>query len=103
MAGSRVETAKEALKLFLRSLPVGCSFSLISFGSHSEVFQLGSSSIFKYNDETSAQVISKLMTFKANLGGTNILQPLERALNDIPNKSKTGQSYCKRIFLLTDG
>ena len=52
MSGSRVETAKEALKVFLRSLPVGCSFSLISFGSNMELLHLPNygGPIYKYND-----------------------------------------------------
>ena len=29
----RMEAAKDALKLFIRSLPVGCTFSVHSFGS----------------------------------------------------------------------
>ena len=29
----RMEAANEALKLFVRSLPTGCKFSIISFGS----------------------------------------------------------------------
>ena len=33
MGGDRIEKAKEALALFIRSLPVGCHFSVISFGS----------------------------------------------------------------------
>ena len=34
MSGARMETCKEALKLFLRSLPVGSKFAIISFGSN---------------------------------------------------------------------
>ena len=32
MHGRRVDIAKEALDLFVRSLPLGCSFSIIEFG-----------------------------------------------------------------------
>ena len=33
MSGQRIETVREALKLFIRSLPLNSKFSIISFGS----------------------------------------------------------------------
>ena len=33
MHGERIKTCKKALKLFIQSLPIGCKFSIISFGS----------------------------------------------------------------------
>jgi len=36
MAGSRMKITKEALKLFIQSLPVGCTFSILGFGSESK-------------------------------------------------------------------
>jgi len=48
MGGSRIQKAKEALVLFIKSLPQDTYFNVISFGS-------GSSSLFpksvKYNDK----------------------------------------------------
>ena len=83
MAGPRIATAKDALKTFLRSLPVGCSFSLVSFGTNMQVLNqllphVGP--VFKYNEETTAAAIKKINTFSADLGGTDILTPLEIAL-----------------------
>lgn len=36
--------------------------------------------------------------YEANMGGTNIYQPMQHVLN-----LKVGKSYQKKIFLLTDG
>ena len=33
----RIEKAKKALELFIRSLPIGCTFSIVSYGSHYEL------------------------------------------------------------------
>jgi len=35
MSGSRIEITKEALNLFIQSLPVGCQFVILGFGSDS--------------------------------------------------------------------
>ena len=36
MTGQRMDITKQALKLFIQSLPTGCTFSILSFGSNSE-------------------------------------------------------------------
>ena len=41
MSGNRMDNAKEALFLFLKSLPADCYFNIVSFGSRY-------SSLFKY-------------------------------------------------------
>jgi Mg-chelatase subunit ChlD len=35
MEGRRIEITKEALKLFIKSLPVGSKFAILGFGSQS--------------------------------------------------------------------
>ena len=56
----RMDTAKEALKLFLKSLPVGSLFSIISFGSEMEIMEIGGKSIIKYNEENTKEAISRI-------------------------------------------
>ena len=68
-----------------------------------EMLQMNNGPIYKYNDLTSQMVIDKISNYKADLGGTNILAPLEKAITQLPNQDLNGKAYRKRIFLLTDG
>ena len=40
MSGWRIETSKEALKLFMQSLPEGSEFQIVSFGTQYEFLPL---------------------------------------------------------------
>ena len=96
MSGSKMKTTKEALVLFLKSLPLGSYFEIISFGYNFETMSGGNIG-FKYDDKTLKLAIDKIINFSANLGGTNIWKPLKYAIVEIET------SLEKRIFLLTDG
>ena len=48
----RIETAREALKLFLKSLPLNSRFAIISFGSSWEPLKINEEFIIKYNNQT---------------------------------------------------
>ena len=50
MQGSRMETSKEALKLFMRSLPVKSKFSIVSFGTKFEFMKIDGDTIIDYNN-----------------------------------------------------
>ena len=78
MGGDRIEKAKEALDLFIRSLPVGCHFSVISFGSKYTTLALDKSArpIIEYNEKSKAKALEEINAFSANHGGTNIKNPL---------------------------
>ena len=51
---NRIATAREALSLFIRSLPTGCKFSVISFGSHWDCLK---PDVMTFNDETKDKAI----------------------------------------------
>ncbi len=96
MSGSNISVTKEALVLFLKSLPPGSRFDIISFGdqfSHMCQDQKG----FEYNDKNVEHALSLIKNFKADFGGTEIYQPLQSAID------KLQSSGPKKIFLLTDG
>lgn len=52
---NRIQSAKQALTLFIKSLPEGCRFSIISFGSRFSYLNLCSmnQNVIAYNDESS--------------------------------------------------
>ena len=75
MSGSRIKMARDALILFMRSLPEGCSFSVISFGGRFSPL-LENAPYQTYDDETRNNAISLIEKFQADFGGTKILEPL---------------------------
>ena len=68
--GGRIETAREALKLFLKSLPLDSRFAIISFGSIWEPLRINDKFIIEYNNENAKIAIDAVSNFSANFGGT---------------------------------
>ena len=69
--------AKQALKNFIHSLPEGSKFNIISFGSRFET--LFEKSV-EYDNTTLHKAIQDIELYDQrgkNLGGTEILKPLE--------------------------
>ena len=96
MSGSRIDAAKEALLLLLKSLPVGCTFNVVSFGNDfSLLFSDGSQ---PYSKETLDQALELQKTMSANMGGTEILNPLKAVFKKDPSPGMPRQ-----VFLITDG
>jgi hypothetical protein len=95
MNGERIAMATKAAVLFLKSLPADSKFNIISFGS-------GFSSMFEgsvtYNRENMNRAINEVSRFGADMGGTEILEPINHVLGQ-----DTDPQYPKSIFLLTDG
>jgi len=50
MMYGRIEKAREALILFLRSLPASCKFSVISFGSDMKYLEINGETTIEYNE-----------------------------------------------------
>ncbi|CDW77144.1 von willebrand factor a domain-containing protein 5a-like [Stylonychia lemnae] len=95
MQGLRIDLAVQALKLFLHSLPIGCLFNVVSFGSNYEMLFEKSK---HYDEQTFEEAISVVSNFKADMGGTEIAQPLQEIFSQIPD-----EILPRQIFLLTDG
>lgn len=96
MSGDPIETAKEALILFLHSLPPRSKFNVVSFGSEFETLFEGT---VDYCQETMEKAEQVIKTYEANLGGTEIFAPLHSIFADRDESNR----LCKHVFLLTDG
>jgi uncharacterized protein YegL len=94
MMGDRIEDAKKSLILFLKSLPQNSYFNIISFGSSF----YGYPEALKYNDQNVEKAVNEISAMGADLGGTEILEPIRHALN-LPKMS----GFQRNIYLLTDG
>ncbi|XP_069106897.1 von Willebrand factor A domain-containing protein 5A-like [Argopecten irradians] len=92
MEGDRIAKAKETVLLLLKSLPVGCFFNVVAFGSS---FKWWFTSSKKYKEKSLKEALKLQKGLDANLGGTELLlnflfQPLH-------------STTCRQVFLLTDG
>ena len=96
MSGGFINSARETLILFLKSLPEGCNFNIVGFGSRYE--KLFSAVSVPYTQETLDKATRHAREMQANLGGTELLQPLEYIFGE-----KTTSDLPRQIFVLTDG
>lgn len=95
MSGGYMRSAKETLKLFLKSIPSDCHFNIIGFGSRYEVVFPES---VVYTQESLDYAVNKTDKMFANLGGTELLPPL-KYINSQPPLS----GLPRQVFVLTDG
>ena len=96
--GNRMASAKEALKLFLRSLPKDTHFSVISFGSRFTALEYNGSNTIPYNEQSMSAMIQQIDQFTPDHGGTDIVTPLREA-----QRWQFSPCQKKRVFILTDG
>ncbi|KAM9038924.1 von Willebrand factor A domain-containing protein 5A-like isoform 1-T1 [Sarcophilus harrisii] len=92
---SRIDSAKETLVLLLKSLPLGCFFNIYGFGSSFDSFFPES---VVYTQQSMEEAVQRVKTLAADLGGTEILEPLK----DIYRKS-CRPGHPRQLFVFTDG
>ncbi|KAF2238357.1 VIT-domain-containing protein [Viridothelium virens] len=90
----KIPTLVSALRIFLKSLPVGVMFNICSFGSsYSFLWQKS-----KTYDQSSLDVaLAHVQSFGSDYGGTNMYQPIEATINN-----RYGDLPLEVVFL-TDG
>ena len=97
MRGQSIELVRQALILFIKSLPQGSYFQFIGFGSSYKKYN---NIPVEYNEENVNSIINIILKIEANMGGTNIGSPL----NDIyKDDYYTNIKLSKNILILTDG
>jgi len=70
-------------------------FNIVSFGSnHTSLFKTSS----PYTQNTLQQAISHTQSMSANMGGTELLQPLQKIYSVPPNST-----HRRQVFVFTDG
>jgi len=96
MSGSYIRSARETLVLFLKSLPEGSFFNIIGFGS--DYKKLFPKSV-AYSQETLDKATAHAQQMEADLGGTELLPPLEHIFTSLESFA----GLPRQIFVLTDG
>uniref|UniRef100_H2MGE0 VIT domain-containing protein n=1 Tax=Oryzias latipes TaxID=8090 RepID=H2MGE0_ORYLA len=86
----------DTLLLLLKSLPMGCYFNIYGFGSRYD--QIFPSVSVEYNEKSMEEALKKVKVMQADLGGTEILQPLQHIYSQpcISNQPR-------QLFVFTDG
>ncbi|KAH0560036.1 hypothetical protein GP486_003447 [Trichoglossum hirsutum] len=91
---SNIPTLISALKVFLKSLPVGVKFNICSFGSTYSMLWKRSRS---YDQTTLKSAINHVEKFSANMGGTEMFKAVKAV---VENRYK---DMALEVMLLTDG
>ncbi|XP_075182938.1 von Willebrand factor A domain-containing protein 5A-like [Anomaloglossus baeobatrachus] len=94
-APMRIQSAKETLVLLLKSLPLGCFFNIYGFGSNFESFF---SESVEYTQQSLDDAVEKVNQMQADLGGTEILAPLQKIY-----KTAGRPDHPRQLFIFTDG
>ncbi|KAK0659476.1 von Willebrand factor type A domain-containing protein [Cercophora samala] len=93
--GKRIPNLKTALRLFLKSLPLGVKFNICSFGSRWDfMFPEGSRT---YDASSLADATQYVEGISANYGGTEMRMPLQDTFQ------RRYKDMDLEVFMLTDG
>ncbi|XP_030248739.1 von Willebrand factor A domain-containing protein 5A-like isoform X2 [Sparus aurata] len=92
---TRIGSARDTLLLLLKSLPMGCYFNIYSFGSgYEHIFPTS----VEYSQKTMEEALKTVERMGADLGGTEILKPLQHIYSQPPITNQPRQ-----VFVFTDG
>ncbi|XP_051978881.1 von Willebrand factor A domain-containing protein 5A-like isoform X2 [Xyrauchen texanus] len=94
-AQRRIERAKDTLLLLMKSLPMGCYFNIYGFGSRFESFFHKS---VVYNQKTMDEALKRVKEMQADMGGTEILEPLKHIYSQC-----CYPDHPRQLFIFTDG
>ncbi|TSL61186.1 von Willebrand factor A domain-containing protein 5B1 [Bagarius yarrelli] len=95
MRGANIGQVKDAMVVILKSLFPACLFNIIGFGSKFKPLFATSQSYDEDSLSTAGEHIKKI---RADMGGTNILDPLNWIL-----KQPANRGHPRILFILTDG
>ena len=95
MSGPYIQSARETLVLFLKSIPQGTYFNILGFGfSYEKLFP----SSVPYTESHLEKAIEHAQNMDADLGGTELLPPLKYIFG-VPCRP----GFSRQLFVLTDG
>ena len=109
-----IEQCRDALQLFLRSLPEGCLFNIVGFGStYKKLFDESR----LYDESSVAAATQYVSKMDSDMGGTEILKPLKailgssgsfssyvsKAIGNLMSFADSPPAVSRKLFLLTDG
>lgn len=78
MSGGLIRNAREALVVFLKSIPEGSFYNVVSFGSK---FKFMNEQSIQVNNETIQESIDEISQFEGDMGGTELYDPLKQLLD----------------------
>ncbi|CAF1510881.1 unnamed protein product [Adineta ricciae] len=93
---NKIGLARQAISLFLKSLPINSYFNIIRFGSKYKTLFKDTTDL--YNEDNAEKAEEYIKKINADLGGTELLNCLQWLESQPPRESRARQ-----IFLLTDG